>query len=82
MHALVITKNKFLPSDSETPSLNWSTCSAMQKQLVNSADAVVVEALEGFLLANPQLARLDGLPDVKVSRSRCAIQLVLLLVTH
>lgn len=54
----------------------------MYKQLVNSADAVVVEALEGFLLANPQLARLDGLPDVKVSRSRCAIQLVLLLVTH
>ena len=43
-----------------------SSAGRRAKQLVNAPGDAVVEALEGFLLANPHLARLDGLPDVKV----------------
>ena len=36
------------------------------KSLHNGVDSVVTEAIDGFLMANQQLARLDGFPDVKV----------------
>ena len=36
----------------------------MPKSFVNSPDAAVVESLEGLLLTQPHLRRLDGFPRV------------------
>ena len=36
------------------------------KQFINEKERVVLDAIDGLLLSNPHLARLDGFPDIKV----------------
>jgi hypothetical protein len=44
-----------------------SSSSSSSKKLINEAGSVVTDAIDGLLASHPQLRRLDGFPDIKVS---------------
>lgn len=43
----------------------------MSKKLINSAQDVVVDMLEGLVACHPHLQMVNGLPDVSVEHQGC-----------